>query len=222
MTSKSDLRGHPGLLCLCVVWNKRFDDDWWGLKLCVHVSVMGYYRFINFHQNRRGRGFSWETSRGMTHILVQAKPVSVLPTSYVFCVKQTVWTMRWIIVLNERLNPALERGADSALPSCFLWISFGVFVRSSWFFQYLPKNKRRTFWCKNWRRVDFWGLFLSPQSQHFRFSPSWCHDGVVLAPPPPASAGWARPVAGGGRPGAGEGGAGRALGGEAAPGQGHG
>ena len=46
MTSKSDSRGHPGL------------------KLCVHVSVMGYYRFINFHQNRRGSGiflgdFTW-------------------------------------------------------------------------------------------------------------------------------------------------------------------
>ena len=46
MTSKSDPRGHPGL------------------KLCVHVSVMGYYRFINFHQNRRGLGiflgdFTW-------------------------------------------------------------------------------------------------------------------------------------------------------------------
>ena len=36
MTSKSDQRGRQGL------------------KLCVHVSVMGYYRFINFHQNRRG------------------------------------------------------------------------------------------------------------------------------------------------------------------------
>ena len=46
MTSKSDPRGHPGL------------------KLCVHVSVKGYYRFINFHQNRRGSGiflgdFTW-------------------------------------------------------------------------------------------------------------------------------------------------------------------
>ena len=46
MTSKSDPRGHPGL------------------KLCVHVSVMGYYRFINFHQNRKGSGiflgdFKW-------------------------------------------------------------------------------------------------------------------------------------------------------------------
>ena len=50
MTSKSDPRGHPGL------------------KLCVRVSVMGYYRVINFHQNRRGRGFSWATSRGMTHM----------------------------------------------------------------------------------------------------------------------------------------------------------
>ena len=46
MTYKSDPRGHPGL------------------KLCVYVSVMGYYRFINFHQNRRGSGiflgdFTW-------------------------------------------------------------------------------------------------------------------------------------------------------------------
>ena len=46
MTSKSDPRGHPGL------------------KLYVHVSVVGYYRFINFHQNRRGSGiflgdFTW-------------------------------------------------------------------------------------------------------------------------------------------------------------------
>ena len=46
MTSKSDPIGHPGL------------------KLCVHVSVMGYYRFIIFHQNRRGSGiflgdFTW-------------------------------------------------------------------------------------------------------------------------------------------------------------------
>ena len=38
MTSKSDPRGHPGL------------------KLCVHVSVMGCYRFTNFLRNRRGRG----------------------------------------------------------------------------------------------------------------------------------------------------------------------
>ena len=104
-------------------------------------------------------------------------------------------------------------GADSALPSCFLWISFEVFVRSPWFFQYLPKNKRRTFWCKNWRRVDFGGSIFKPPKSALSFSPSWCHDGGVLAPPP-APAGWARPVArgGGGRPGAGGGGgAGRAL-----------
>ena len=41
MTSKSDPRGHPGL------------------KLCVHVSVMGYYRFTNFRRNRRGSGSKW-------------------------------------------------------------------------------------------------------------------------------------------------------------------
>ena len=38
MTSKSDPRGHPGL------------------KLCIHVSVMGYYRFTNFRRSRRGSG----------------------------------------------------------------------------------------------------------------------------------------------------------------------
>ena len=48
MTSKSDPKGHPGL------------------KLCVDVSVMGYYRFINFIKIEGGRGFSWATSRGMT------------------------------------------------------------------------------------------------------------------------------------------------------------
>ena len=41
MTSKSDPRGHPGL------------------KLCVHVSVMGCYRFTNFRRNRRGSGSNW-------------------------------------------------------------------------------------------------------------------------------------------------------------------
>ena len=51
MSSKSDPRGHPGI------------------KLCVHVLVMGYYRFINFHQNRRGSGiflgdFTWNDPAG--------------------------------------------------------------------------------------------------------------------------------------------------------------
>ena len=46
VTSKSDPRGQPGR------------------KLCVHVSVMGYYRFTNFRRNRRGSGiflgdFTW-------------------------------------------------------------------------------------------------------------------------------------------------------------------
>ena len=100
-----------------------------------------------------------------------------------------------------RLNTRTGKGeADSALPSCFLWISSEVFVRSPWFFQYLPKNKRRTFWCKNWRRVDFWGSIFKPPSQHFRFSPNWCHDGGVLAPPPPPHrlAGPGRSLGGGG------------------------
>ena len=79
MTSKSDPRGHPGL------------------KLCVHVSVMGYYRLINFHQNRRGSGiflgdFTWNDpyvwaqvypSSGFPIILVR-KPCSLLlPTTYI-------------------------------------------------------------------------------------------------------------------------------------------
>ena len=42
MTSKSDPRGYSEL------------------KLCVHVSVMGYYRFTNFRRNRRGSGSKWQ------------------------------------------------------------------------------------------------------------------------------------------------------------------
>ena len=103
------------------------------------------------------------------------------------------------------------------------------------FFNTCPKINGAPFGAKIEDLSILGGLFLSPQSQHFRF---WCHDGGVLAPPPPpAPAGWARPVARGRRPGAGGGvaagrwgGAGRALGvpaerlggGEAAPGQGHG
>ena len=127
---------------------------------------------------------------------------------------------------KSTLTRALERGADSALPSCFLLISFEVFVRSPWFFQYLPKNKRRTFWCKNWRRVDFWGsIFKPPKSALSFFAELMPWRGCPGAlPPPPAPAGWARPVARG-RPGAEGGGrvvntclclclcAGRALGG---------
>ena len=55
MTSKSDPRGHQGL------------------KLCVHVSVMGYYRFIIFHQNRKGSGiflgdFTWNDHGEVTKL----------------------------------------------------------------------------------------------------------------------------------------------------------
>ena len=108
-------------------------------------------------------------------------------------------------------------GADSALPSCFC-VNIFRSIRSIAVIFSIPVQKRRTFWCTNWRRFDFGGLFLSLQSQHFRFSPSWCHDGVSWPPPPPALAGWARPVAGGGG-GAGRalGGAGRALGGRRRP-----
>ena len=80
------------------------------------------------------------------------------------------------------------------------------------FFNTCPKINGAPFGAKIEDASIFGGLFLSPQSHHFSFSPSWCHNGGVLAPPAPA--GWARPVArGGGWPGAGEGGAGRALGG---------
>ena len=100
------------------------------------------------------------------------------------------------------LTRALERGgADSALPSSFLLISFEVFVRSPWFFQYLPKNKRRTFWCKNGRLVDFVGSIFKPPKSAL---PSLCYDGGVLAPPPPpppqrlTGPALRRPVVGGG------------------------
>ena len=64
MTSKSDPRGHPGL------------------KLCVHVSVMAYYRFINFHQNRRGSGiflgdFTWNDQSMKWTELKRSSPVQI-------------------------------------------------------------------------------------------------------------------------------------------------
>ena len=65
MTSKSDPRGHPGL------------------KLCVHVSVMGYYRFINFHQNRRGSGiflgdFTWNDPYASLSCFATIRPICVI------------------------------------------------------------------------------------------------------------------------------------------------
>ena len=65
MTSKADPRGHPGL------------------KLCEHVSVMGYYRFINFHQNRRGSGiflgdFTWNDPRSRPKVKVTDWPKWVM------------------------------------------------------------------------------------------------------------------------------------------------
>ena len=125
---------------------------------------------------------------------------------------------------KDGLTRALERGGGRFCPPLMFFVNIFRSIRSiAVIFQFLPKNKRHTFWCKNWRLVDLGGLFLSPQSQHFRFR---CHDGAVLPPPPHRLAGPGRSLGGrpdaggGGRPGAR--GAGRALGGEAAPGQGHG
>ena len=112
--------------------------------------------------------------------------------------------------LNTRTG---KGGADSALPSCFLWISFEVFVWSPWFFQYLPQNKRRTFWCKNWRRVDFWGSIFKPPKSALPFFAELMPWRGCPGAPPPAPAGWARPVARGAAGRWGGGGAGRALGG---------
>ena len=120
--------------------------------------------------------------------------------------------------VNTRTGRKVWGGADSALPSCFLWISLEVFFRSPWFFQYLPKNKRRAFWCKNWRRVDFWGsIFKPPKSALSFFAELMPWRGCSGAPPhrlagPGRSlgGGWAL---GGGGAGRALGGAGRALGG---------
>ena len=68
------------------------------------------------------------------------------------------------------VNTRTERGGGRFCPPLmFLWISFEIFVRSPWFFQYLPKNKRRTFWCKNWRLVDFWGSIFKPPKSALPF-----------------------------------------------------
>ena len=92
MTSKSDPRGHPGL------------------ELCVHVSVMGYYRFINFHQNRRGSGiflgdFTWNSEEAKLAKLVQTLVIPHLsycaPIWGALCKKQC-----------KRLQKVMNRAAD--------------------------------------------------------------------------------------------------------------
>ena len=121
--------------------------------------------------------------------------------------------------VKRGLTRALERGggADFALPSYSLLIFFEVFVRPPWFFQYLPKNKRRTFWCKNGRLVDFVGsIFKPPKSALPFFAELMPWRGCPGAPPPPAPAGWASAAPAGRWRGRWGGGARRALGGEAA------
>ena len=117
------------------------------------------------------------------------------------------------------LTRALERGGQ-ILPSPHVfcqYLSKYSFDRRD-FFSTCPKINGAPFGAKIEDSSILGGLFLSPQSQHFRFSPSWCHDGGVLAPlrpPPPhrlAGPALRRPVARGGG-GRALGGAGRALGG---------
>ena len=129
---------------------------------------------------------------------------------------------RWNTTFNTRTG---KGGQILPSPHVFCeYLSKYSFDRRD-FFNTCPKINGTPFGAKIEVSSIFGGLFLSPQSQHFRFSPSWCHDGGVLAPP------WRRPVArgGGGRAlgvpaGRWGGGAGRAVGGggEAAPGQGQG
>ena len=117
--------------------------------------------------------------------------------------------LSWVSPFNTRTG----KGGGRFCPPLMFYVNNFRSIRSiAVIFLYLPKNNWRTFWCKNWRLVDFWGSIFNPQSQHFRFSPSWCHERGVLAPPPHRLAGLAlrRPVARGG--GRALGGAGRALG----------
>ena len=81
MTSISDPRGHPGL------------------KLCVHVSVMGYYRFINFHQNRRGSGiflgdFTWNDPAVIVAIPWNTIPAILILVNYFFDIKVYIMVQR--------------------------------------------------------------------------------------------------------------------------------
>ena len=99
------------------------------------------------------------------------------------------------------------------------------------FFNTCPKINGAPFGVKIEDASIFGGLFLSPQISTFVFRRADAMTGVSWRPPP-APAGWARPVArgGGGRPGAGRGCRPGARGcrpsagggGEEAPGQGHG
>ena len=65
------------------------------------------------------------------------------------------------------LTRALERGADSALPSCFFVNIFRSIRSIAWiFFNTCPKINVAPFGAKIEDTSIFGGLFLSPQSQH--------------------------------------------------------
>ena len=130
------------------------------------------------------------------------------------------------------LTRALERGGGGRFcpPVMFFVNMIRRICSIAVIFQYLPKNKRRTFWCNNGRLVDFVGSILkAPKVSTSVFRRADAMTGVSWRPPHRlAGPALRRPVAGGV---AGGGGAGRALGvrrpsgwggGEAASGQGHG
>ena len=90
MTSKSDSSGHPGL------------------KLCVHVSVMGCYRFTNFRQNRRGSGSKWHFF-GRFHM---EWPISQLSTGWVILTRSHIPPVRVFPEYRSQGEGWTNRAAD--------------------------------------------------------------------------------------------------------------
>ena len=78
------------------------------------------------------------------------------------------------VFLGLTLTRALERGGGQILPSPHVfceYLSKYSFDRRD-FFNTCPKINGAPFGAKIEDASIFGGLFLSPQSQHFRFSPS--------------------------------------------------
>ena len=120
------------------------------------------------------------------------------------------------------LTRALERGGQ-ILPSPHVfceYLSKYSFDRRDFC---NTQNKRRIIWCKNWRRVDFWGSIFKPPKSALSFFAELMPWRGCPGPPSHRLTGPGRSLGGGaaGRWGKGAGralgGAGRALGGETAP-----
>ena len=74
-----------------------------------------------------------------------------------------------LLFINTRTGKWGGGGGRFCPPLMFFVNIFRSICSIAVIFQYLPKNKRRTFWCKNGRLVDFVGSIFKPPKSALPF-----------------------------------------------------